>query len=396
MSRSIFLASLCLCLQGTSAFAIDLELRSTLSETIEVNDNYFLSSAPKAATVAPTSTIAVNALGRTPTMLYTLSGDFSYYKYLGPGAESTTITGGTRSGVTFGVEQSGKLSGDKTNFNASWRQQDLVSTQLADTGVASGSGQSTTTTVGGGITRQLSPRDTLSWFATGSSVEFSSAGSSPYVNLDNIGSWRHRLNPNNDIITLADFSWTVRDDQAKSETKFMRLMTGLDSKITQRLSFTANVGAGIFNTSQNNTAAPPVVTPVSIFGTSGSGSAVGLLWDMLLAYRIQSTTRISLSAAQSAAPDILGNYSLRKTMGVTLDHDINSRSSLQFSGQFTNYTSTSGTYDYFTATVNYNYQLAREWRGSVSYIFRERNQVTSVNSNGVMLVISHDATILPR
>lgn len=396
MSKPIFLASLCLGLQATSAVAIDLSMKSTLTETLEVNDNYFLAPTPKKMIYRPMSTVAVDAVGKTPTMLYTMSGDFGYYKYLGPGAEHLATTDGTQKGVRFGVEQSGKVKGDKTFLNASWRQYDAAPAQLADTGVATITGQVTTSTLSGGFIRQLGLRDTLSWTTTGMSSEFTNSNSTPYVNLDNTGTWKHRLNPNNDIITLADYSWTVRDNAAKSETKYFRLMTGVDSRLTKRLSLTANVGAGIINSSQNNAAAAPVVNPIPVFGGSGSGTVTGLLWDVMLAYRLQSTTKLSLTAAQNVAPDIDGRLSLRKSVGVTLDHDINSRSSLQFSGSFTNYTSIVNTYDFFTATAAYSYKIAKEWRSTLSYSYRQRNTDTnSVNSNSVMLVLIHDATILP-
>lgn len=392
MSRSVVLAVICLGLQGTSAAAIDLTIRSSLSETIEANDNYFLTPVPKGMIYRPMSTIVLDAIGRTPDTRYALNTDLTYYKYLGPGAESMSETSGTAKGVMFNIDRSFKGK-DSANFNVSWREQDIAPAQLADTGVATTAGQMSTLRLGGGFTRQASARDTFSLTAAGTSVDSTSATSSSFVALNTIGTWNHRLNPTNDLITLVDFNWTVRSDQ--SETKFTRFMTGVDSKLTPRVNLRANVGAGFIEASGNNSNVLPTATSSPLVG-GGGGSAVGLLWDVLLSYQLDRTTRASLTGGQSVTPDLLGHYSLRKSVGVTVDRDINRSSGLNFSGNFTNFTSTTGTYNYFTASVAYYYRLTKDWNSTLSYTFRERtSDVDSASSNGVMLVLKYETTILP-
>lgn len=401
MSRSIALA-LVFVSSGTAAGAMDLTIKSSLSETFEANDNYFLSQTAKPI-YRPQSTINFDALGRMPTSIYDLSGDFSYINYLGPGAESMTEQSAKQGGVKFRFENSGKAPGDKSNFFASWRTQDVVSAQLADTGTATGTGETTTTTVGGGLFRSLGLRDTISWNVTSSSTEFSSPSSTPYVNLDNVATWKHRLSPLTDIISLADYNWTWRDDIAQSETKFLQVKTGIKTSLTKRLDLTANVGIGLINGSQKNSTATPSTSSVPYPVFSGSGSAQGLLWDVALAYRLLKTTRVGISAAHTISADVFGNLSQRDSVAANLSHDINALSSLQLSAGLTRYSApgsqgaASSDYDSYTASASYRRLLMKDLQGSITYTYRQRDNTTSsVDSNGVVVVVSKDITLLPH
>jgi len=381
---------------------MDLTIRSTLSETFEANDNYFLSQTAKPI-YRPQSTLNFDALGRTRDSIYDLSGDFSYINYLGPGADSMTEQTAKQGGAKFRFENSGKTPGDKSNFFAAWRIQDLVSAELADTGIATGTGDTTTTTVGGGLIRSLGLRDTLSWNVTSNATEFSSPSSTPYVNLDNAVTWRHRLSALTDINSLADYTWTWRDDVAQSETKFLQVKTGFTTSLTKRLNLTANVGMAFINGSQKNPTATPSTSTVPYPVFSGTGSAQGLLWDVALAYRLLKTTRVGLSAAHTISADVFGNLSQRDSVGATLSHDINAISSLQLSAGLTRYSapgsqgSSSSDYDSYTASASYRRLLMRDLQGSITYTYRQRDNATSsVDSNGVVVVVSKDITLLPH
>jgi hypothetical protein len=172
-------------------------------------------------------------------------------------------------------------------------------------------------------------------------------------------------------------------------------MTGVDSRINPRLGFKGNVGAGFIEVAGTNTNLVPIGTESPLLGGQ-SGSAVGLLWDIVLTYRVDPTTRASLTAGQSVSPDIAGNYSKRRSVGISVGRDINHSSSINFAASFTNLTSVSSTYDFVTASVFYNYRLTKEWTSALSYTFRERaSEVDRASSNSVMLVVKHEATVLP-
>ena len=59
--RTTAAAVLVLCVLPRAAWAFDWSLRSTASETVELNDNMFLRHSPLGATLASYSTITANA-----------------------------------------------------------------------------------------------------------------------------------------------------------------------------------------------------------------------------------------------------------------------------------------------------------------------------------------------
>src|SRR3977135_1126705 len=97
-----------MCLGVSPAFATDWALNSTLSESVELNNNPFL-RALAAGTFSSYSTIAANAVARTPTSKFIFDGDVNYRKYWGagidtPGAQSESIGGN----ATITYETKGK------------------------------------------------------------------------------------------------------------------------------------------------------------------------------------------------------------------------------------------------------------------------------------------------
>ena len=69
-----------------------LVLRSTESETVELNDNMFLSPKPIGGTLGSYSTISANAEARTPTSKFDFDSYVNYNKYFGPGASTLPVT----------------------------------------------------------------------------------------------------------------------------------------------------------------------------------------------------------------------------------------------------------------------------------------------------------------
>ena len=94
MKRTILAVSVCLSV--SPALATDWALNSTLSQSVELNDNPFL-RALAAGTFSSYSTIAANATARTPTSKFTFDGSVSYQKYWGAGVDgfpSENLQGG--------------------------------------------------------------------------------------------------------------------------------------------------------------------------------------------------------------------------------------------------------------------------------------------------------------
>ena len=50
MKRSVYVASLCLGVYASGAFAADVSIKGNLNETLTGSDNYFLSNTPSGST----------------------------------------------------------------------------------------------------------------------------------------------------------------------------------------------------------------------------------------------------------------------------------------------------------------------------------------------------------
>jgi hypothetical protein len=384
-------------LAASGAQAGDVSVKTRLSETVEVSDNYFLSARPIGETYRPMSTVSVDILKRTPSTNYLLYGDFTYYNYLGPGAETTPLKQGTEHTARFSINHFGKAN-DTYSVVASWSRRDVATAELADVGQVTASGETDTYTASADITRHLSAIDTLVWSTIASATTFTSSTSPNYTNLTNTGTWIRRLNPQTDIVTAASASWTVRDDATNSETTLWRITTGLKSNVSQRLSLTANAGISIVSGS----AGSPLTSGL-VAGTSGA--QVGFVGDLLASYRIDRTTRATFSIAQNIVPDIFGNLSERQIATTSISRDINRTSSVTLSGSIQRTTGTNPS-DYYIATATYYHSLTKEWRSQLSYSYRQRNNETttpgtavlgaaSARSNLFSVTITRDFTVLP-
>jgi hypothetical protein len=111
-----------------------------------------------------------------------------------------------------------------------------------------------------------------------------------------------------------------------------------------------------------------------------------------------------LTAAHTISPLLTGQLQLSDTAGLTLTHKINNASTLTFSTQFSYLPATSGSSftsnqsspsEFFTASVTYGYQLTREWRSSLSYMYQQRNDDTGLaRASTVTFALSRDITLL--
>ena len=155
----------CLGLAPGPALAVDWSLSSTLSETVELNDNQFMRSMLAGGTLGSYTTIGANALALTSTSRFTLDGDIGYRKYWGPGTEGISQTESDSVGVRAHYETWGKNNDDKNWLDATFRQSSTLVAVLGDLGVVTNAqGNIDRTTIGGGIQRSLSALDTISIF----------------------------------------------------------------------------------------------------------------------------------------------------------------------------------------------------------------------------------------
>ena len=407
MKKSVFVISLCLGIFASRAFAAEVSINGNINQHYDASDNYFLVQSPKGVTVKSTTNAAVNFLAQTPTTSYLLNTYASYFKYLGPGADDAgSLTSGTPASTTFSINHT---ANELTAFNfvSSWSRADVATTNLAQTGVATGSGSTNTFLVGGGITHDLSRIDTINWTVNATTTTFTDPSSTPYNDYTSSISWNRTLTPTTNWVNSVSFDWFDQDDPAKSQRLFWRATTGARSQVSPRLSVYGNIGLVFVNSYQKNPTqlATPVIPSTSVPFQPIVGAGTGWVGDVGLSYRLLKTTSISFNAANSIIPTLGGALQQNFSFGGALNHEINSLSNVSFTAQFsmTNASSqasqfaatTGGSSEFFSASVNYGYKLTRDWYSNLSYTYLQRNDSTgTVSANMVFVSLSYDFTLL--
>jgi hypothetical protein len=391
VKTSVVMASLCLGAFASGAFAADVSIKGNVSETVDASNNYFLSNSPLGATGKSLTAGTLDVLARTPTTQYLLDTNYSYYKYFGPGTADTSLTSGTPANARFSIDHTTELA--KYNLAASWSRTDIATTQLAESGIVTASGTQDIFNIKGGVTRDLSRADSITWSAQASKASFTDSTQTPYTDVTTTAAWNHLLSPTTTLTNSVMFDWFKADDPANSQRLFWQIMTGLKSQLTHRLTFNASVGEIFVNAYQEGvlpSAIPPSATSFQI----QPGAANGFVWNAGLTYQLLKDTNLSLNAAKTIAPTSLGQLQQSETIGLTLKHDINHASNLSFSTQFA-HTSSGTPADFFSASVSYGYKLTREWHTNLSYTYRQRNDDTGIaRSNTILVSLKRDFTLM--
>jgi hypothetical protein len=388
------------------AQAADVSIKGNASETVQGSNNYFLTNSPSGPLIASTTSGVLDILAQTPTTNYLLDTKASYYKYFGPGTADTSQTWGTPASALFSIDHTEVL--DKFNFTASWSRVDTATTSLAQTGVAAGRGSTNTYSASGGVIHDLGRIDTVTLNSTATYVTFTAQNQFPYVDVTSTAAWKHDLGPTTTVNNFVVFDWFSEDNPTQSQRLFWKFMTGIDSKFSPRLTFSGHLGWGFVNSYQ--TAGTQPVTP-SVPGPLGiapfvpqTGTANTILADAIVTYQLFRTTQVSLVAAQAVVPTQFGQLQKSDTVGLTIGHDINQRSHLSFSANFSYVPASPGnsvfgnqsnsSSEFFSASVNYGYQLTREWRTSLSYSYLQSNSTSIARSSFVSFSLSRDFTLM--
>src|SRR5580704_11201392 len=280
-----------LCLVPPAARAVDWSLRSTASETVELNNNLFLSPAPIGGTLGSYSTISANAEARTPTSKFDFDSYVNYNKYFGPGASTLPDTENLGYGFRGHYETYGKNNSDRSYLDAGFTSQSAAFALLGQLGVLTNVvGSLNTLNFGGGIDRSLSALDTVSLSArsTLTSYDPPSAGTA-FTDTSANASWNHRLSSLTSITASSNAEWLAFNNASSTNIMILRNQGGFDTSLSPLLSFHGMWGAANVQTENNGVGAV-------------SGSATGLIYDMLLTYKALKNTTFTVAAFQSVGP----------------------------------------------------------------------------------------------
>jgi hypothetical protein len=398
--------SVSLGLSPTAAVAVDWSAKSSITESVELNDNQFLRSSP-AASIGSYTAITANAEARTPTSKFSFDGDGTYRKYWGPGTEGLPQTEFLDYGFKGRYERLGKNLPDREFVEASWRQQSTALAILSDLGVATtATGFIDKLSINGGIDRSITALDTVSLFAGSTRTSYEpSSGGIPFTDTSASGTWQHRLSSTSTLSGSSSVEILNFDNQFNSEITILRNTVGIDATLSPLLSFRGNIGPAYIQTERGVVTTGGRTLPIS-------GAVTDWIGDAVLTYKMLKSTTLTLTASQAIGPSVVGSLFKTDTVAVGLVQTINTRSTLSFAASVTRQISTSTT-DFVSASATYGYQLAREWSAQVTYRYLHRfatngtvifDPITGTptvsglgptNSNSVLFVVSRNFTALP-
>ena len=228
--------------------------------------------------------------------------------------------------------------------------------------------------------------------------------------------WRHSVNPLIALTASSDAEFLNFDNAQNSRVMFLRETAGVDATLSQLLSFRGHVGVAYVKAENGGLA---LSTLPNAIAAPTSASNTSLIGDMVLTYRMLKNTTLTLNAAQTIGPTLVGSLVKRTIIGAGVSHLINSRSNLSFATSVSQQTSSGTTSDFLSASITYGYLLTREWNAQLSYRYLHRFAstgstasslvldpitgipITAVNgtapasSNSILLVVSRSVTLLP-
>ena len=390
MKKSFFLAPLCLAALGASAIAAHLTIKGKVSSTLVGSDNYFLGQNPSGTTFKSTNSLNLDFLARTADTDYELQTNASYFKYFGSGAQDTSLTNGVPLGATFSVNHKQKLT--TYQFSTSWNRQDLASTVLTQTGIASGRGYVDTYAAQGTVTHNLTPLDSLSWTSKATRTSYTASGQTPYSDITSSVTWNHKLSRLITLTQTGSVDWYLADDQTNSQRLFWTYTSGAQAKLTRRLNLNTSFGVDFSNSYNNATSLSG-----STASQSSGGAANGYLFNVQLAYQLLKETSLTFATGQNTAPTILGDLQTTRFLSLGLDRKINHHSSISASSQYSQIEGSGTRYNLFSTSVTYAYQLTRNTNATLSYQFQTRSNDVSGNAqaNIVTVALTRDLTLLP-
>ena len=411
MKRTILAVSVCL---GVSpAYATDWALNSTLSQTVEANDNEFLRTMLAGGTLQSYSTINANAVALTPSSKFTFDGDISYRKYFGgtEGLQSESLGGDTK----FHYESFGKDPNDKNYIDGSWNRQSTAFALLGQLGLVTNTrGFLDTSTIGGGIDRSISALDFVSLSAHSTYTSFDpGTGGTPFTDTSANGIWRHKLNSIASVTVSSNVEELNFANTLGTNIFIMRENAGVDTTLSPVLSFRGSAGVAYVQTEHGS----PTTSLSNGIGSTSSGSVSDFITDLLLTYKMLPDTTVTLAGFQTIAPTLLGSLTKQTTVRAGLSRTVNLHSTISFAADASRQTALGSTTDFLSASITYGYQLTREWNAQLTYRYLHRlaqsgststetiDAVTGIpiftgvgpaSSNSIMLVVSRSVSILPN
>jgi hypothetical protein len=422
VKKSTIAVCLSLSMISSGAKALDWSLSSTLTETVEANDNPFL-RAVAGGTLSSYSTIIANATARMPDAKFAFDGSINYQKYWGPGVDGSPSEnlGGS---AHFRYDLNEKNDADHEYVEAGWHRQSSAFALLGQLGVLTNArGFIDSTSVGGGIDRSLTALDTISLAAhsTYNSYDPGTAGI-PFIDtLANV-TWKHRVSPIATLIASSDAEFEHFDNTLNTDIMILRETGGFDATLSSLLSLRGMAGVAYIQSeggSPTSSIVPVNSLPGTLPGASVSSSLTDFIGNLVLTYKMRPDTTLTFNANQAIAPSTVGSLIKTTSAGAGLTYRVNSHETLSFGADVSQTNSAGVKSDFLSGSIVYSYLLTKDWTAQLSYRHLHQFAVSGttstgftvdpitgipiplvtgmgpVDSNSVMVIVSRTINVLP-
>lgn len=411
MTKAALAFLMCSSLTPSAAFAVDWSINSTISQSVELNDNQFLKTMLAGGSLGSYTTLSANAVARTATSKFDFDSDGTYQKYWGAGVDGLPSEF-TRYGFRGHYETYGKTAGDREFLDASFSQQSVALALLGDLGIQSNSNAALQrTTIGGGFDRSVTARDNVNVAARTVFANYdpSNAGIA-FSDTLATAKWLHDLNSVTRLTSTSELEYLDYDNFFNTNVYIVRSLIGLDAALSPLLSFRGSIGWAY--TKIDRSFATGIVAGASSTATSTSGSGTDLIANIAVSYKWLKDTTLSLDGGQTVSPSIVGSLLKRSTIRGGLNYLINYDSNIGFYSDFTRLVSSTST-DFVSASVVYSYRFTQSLTAQISYRYLHRTSTTGsalfdpitgtptgvglgpADSNSLLFVFSKSFVVLP-
>ena len=383
------------------ALAWDWRIVADVVERVEADDNFRQREISAGNSYGSTTNITLDTTVQSPRSTLSVLGGARISEFGGPGADSDINTfdqnvSGTYSirGPRSTLSLNGRLDRDSSTFT----DFDVVNFGGFDqTIVTEGEADRFSYSFGGTYSISVDPRNTLSFFADQSNIDFSQnvLGLTPTTTTTIGGSWNTVIAPNASFLLSSSLSWFEADSAEEREVETIAVSGRITGEVIPGLTIYGEGGINFFDTSS------------LIAGARQSATSIGNTFDFGFTYVLGVTT-LDASISQSVSSSNVGD--LRQRTGITarLLHSINTISSFTMGGSIARQESATSSTSVGLGTTeanrdvarlysHYSVELTEYWDLLLAYEFRWRGTdgVTTSTSNKIFGTLSREFVILP-
>ena len=370
------------------AHAADVDVSSSVSQSISVNDNPSLTPDSSGTVLTSRTSLSAAILAQMPTFVIGTNLSISYNAYAGPGIGSRE-NGYDFSDFNFNAT---KTLNATTTFTASgsFAVDNTATTQIDDTGITDFSADQFTLNLTAGVSRNINPNNSVSLNVAATSVSFSEGADqfTPYDDVNVSGQWTHHVNSRIETGATSSIGFYQADGASDLRRRIFKAGGNASVKLTK--TFSANGGLGVDVVSAEGSG---VTSSKILAGYSGYFSAN---------YH-GNRTEYALNMSHGVEPSASGKLEQRTRFLLNGTHNIpvNARSNLALAAGYAYLLSASSTgsepaTQTITVSPTYSVELTPYWDANLGYTFTYRDDDGEMaHSNLIYFSISRSGKLLP-